>query len=167
MPKIFITQHHHDSISDFLGISRMTVDVNVIDVSKTSMIPWNKGVKGQIPWNKGKNGQPLPEHVRKINSERLKGRSYEEVYGEEKAKSMKASRSAKFKEIRSSFEVWNKGKKCPELAKPKPPISDETRKKMSDSAKKRPSHRKGIKMSEEQKEKIRQTLKERHQRLKL
>ena len=85
------------------------------------------------PWNKGKKFGPLPEYIKKKMSDHWIGKSYEELYGKEKADSIKKKRSNRFKEYRNTFEPWNKGKKCPQIsehARNRKPISEETRKKM-------------------------------------
>ena len=60
---------------------------------------------------------------------------------------------------------WNKGKKCPEISESMRGRihSPETRKKMSEAKRGKPSPKKGSKISEEQKAKISASLKARNQ----
>lgn len=143
MFKLFITQKTYDSISDALGMSRILLESPIeIELDDSEQIPsWNKDKKGlQEAWNKGIKMPPVSDERRLKSSLALKGKTYEEIYGKEKAEEIKRKRSEKFKEIRNKIEPWNKGKKCPILsssAKNRPPVSAETRMKQSIAAKNR------------------------------
>lgn len=67
----------------------------------------------------------------------LKGRTYENIHGKDKAKKLREIRSKAMTKNMTGREPWNKGKKCPQLVGNRKPISDETRAKMSASAKNR------------------------------
>jgi group I intron endonuclease len=58
----------------------------------------SKSRKGDTPWNKGKKGVQIPsEETKKKLSLVLKGKTYEEIYGKEKAEEMKQKRRKKRK----------------------------------------------------------------------
>lgn len=165
-----VTQQDSDRISDFLGISKLENGSyfieNYIHSQTPNQVPWNKGKKTlQTAWNKGKKMPPISNETRAKLSDSLKGKSYEELHGFEKANDMRAQRSNKFKEYRNTFDPWNKGKKCPEISESMRGRihSPETRKKMSEAKRGKPSPKKGSKISEEQKAKISASLKERNQ----
>jgi hypothetical protein len=78
-------------------------------------------------WNKGKTGIYSDEIIEKMKcSRKTKGKTYEEIYGEEKAKELRKSRSEHFKKIKTGSVPWNKGKN--EV------YSNDTKKKMRHSA---------------------------------
>jgi len=71
--------------------------------------------KGNIPWNAGKSGKEITNHYKKgfgFLSNR-KGKTYEEIYGKEKAKKIKERQSNVAKQnIRNGVEnAFSKGKK--------------------------------------------------------
>lgn len=131
MSKVFITQEQSDILADSLNIKRMLGEYEIEYETEDGPI---------IGWGAGK--------------------TYEEMYGDEKAIELKEKRSIRMTKTMMGNNPWNKGKKCPSLsiaAKQRKPVSKETRLKMSLSAKGRPSPNKGRKMSEEQKAKLRIT----------
>lgn len=165
-----VNQKDSDRICDFLGLSRMENGSYLIENYEhfqiPNQVPWNKDKKAlQTAWNKDKKMPPISEETRSKLSESLKGRSYEEMYGLEKANEIRAKRSKRFKEYRNTFDPWNKGKKCPKIAENMrgKTHSAEARKKMSEAKRGKPSPKKGSKLSEEQKAKISASLKARNQ----
>jgi len=63
-------------------------------------------------WNKGKTQIYSQETLEKIRKARkTKGKTYEEIYGEEKAIELKSKRKKHFSEIRKGKDPWNKNKK--------------------------------------------------------
>jgi hypothetical protein len=72
----------------------------------------NNPMYKKTPWNKGKNGIYKEETLEKMRcSKSSKGKTYEEIYGEEKAKELKQKRSESFSNINKGREPWNKNKK--------------------------------------------------------
>lgn len=70
----------------------------------------NNPMHKKDPWNKGKTEIYSEETLEKIRSSRTtKGKTYEEIYGPEKAKQLKEQRSKHFSTIRKGKEPWNKG----------------------------------------------------------
>ncbi len=72
----------------------------------------NNSMFKKDPWNKGKTGVYSNETLIKMrqNSSQLKGKTYEEIHGKEKAKILKEQRSKDFSRIRKGRDPWNKGK---------------------------------------------------------
>jgi len=70
----------------------------------------NNPMYGKDSWNKGKiniYSEEVLEKMRKNKS--TKGKTYEEIYGVEKASELKKLRSKHFSKIRKGKETWNKG----------------------------------------------------------
>jgi len=86
----------------------------------------NNPMYGKTPWNKDKTGVYSVETLKKIRQPRhTKGKTYEEIYGKEKAIELKKLRSKHFSKIRKGKTPWNKDKTGI--------YSDETLKKISES----------------------------------
>lgn len=87
----------------------------------------NNPMYGKEAWNKDKTGVYSEETLKKIRKPRsTKGKTYEEIYGKDKAIELKKLRSKHFSKIRKGKSPWNKDKTDI--------YSEETLKKMSDSA---------------------------------
>ena len=72
----------------------------------------NNPMYNKPPWSKGKTGIYSEETLQKIRAPRsTKGKTYEEIHGEEKAKKLKEERSKHFSKARKGKAPWNKGKK--------------------------------------------------------
>jgi hypothetical protein len=79
-----VTTKHRPSSRTYAIGKRM------ISEQMSGQIPWNKGKKtGHEPWNKGKK---MPLELRKRWSETRTGRTWEEIYGVEKAKKLREER---------------------------------------------------------------------------
>ena len=67
---------------------------------KNSQVPWNKGTTGlTVPWNKGltldapwNKGIKIPDDQKKNMGKAHKGKTYEEIYGPEKAAQLREAR---------------------------------------------------------------------------
>jgi len=71
----------------------------------------NNPMFGVDPWNKNKTNIYSEEILEKIKSPRTtKGKTYEEIYGEETTKKLKIQRSKHFSKIRKGVKPWNKNK---------------------------------------------------------
>lgn len=92
---------HRQKISDALKGRKMNPEHKKKFLENRNTIPWNKGKKGlQEAWNSGERGRKYPK--RKSPSSR--GRTYEEIYGVEKAAELKLLRSEKMKETRARMK---------------------------------------------------------------
>lgn len=72
----------------------------------------NNPMYGKIPWNKGKTNIYSEKTLKKMseNGGKTKGKTYEEIYGEEKAKKLKNFHKKQFSEFRKGKDPWNKDK---------------------------------------------------------
>lgn len=75
--------------------------------STKGRVPWNKGKKtGQKVWNKGKTKAEDSRlcHAHWDHGKDLRGKTYEQIYGPEKAAELKLQRSEKMKETRARMK---------------------------------------------------------------
>lgn len=73
---------------------------NKMIANRKGRIPWNKGIKtGITPWNKGNSDSCPQETIDRLKSN--KGKTYEEIYGVDKA--------LELKQIQSSKKWYNNG----------------------------------------------------------
>jgi hypothetical protein len=71
----------------------------------------NNPMFGVPAWNKNKTDIYSEEVLEKLRAPRTtKGKTYEEIYGEETAKKLKLQRSKDFSKIRKGMDPWNKNK---------------------------------------------------------
>lgn len=71
-------------------------------------------MKGRDPWNKGKTNvynEEALKGMRENKNNHIRGKTYEEVYGKEKAKELKNNKSKLISERNRRNIPWNKGKK--------------------------------------------------------